>query len=512
MGTETDVCLILEGTYPYVAGGVSTWVHQLISSLKEFSFSLAVILPDKASEREIKYPIPENIIEIREVYLHDLKLPDEYNNKIVKEAWRDLEHFHTCQRNSDKLIFFESIFKHFFKQDTRRISPENILHTKEAWNILSKLYQEKANDESFLDYFWTVRFIHLPIFKILTSELPEACVYHTVSTGYAGLMAVIGKLKYQRPLFLTEHGIYTRERRIEISRADWIYEKDIHQVKVLKSQSRFKELWNNMFTTLSKICYEYSDIIITLFQGNQTCQLDDGADPNKMMIIPNGVDVEIYQALIREKKEEPDEFVIGFMGRVVSIKDVKTFIRACKGVADVVNKLKVYIMGPTDEEEAYYEECLKLTELLGMDKIIEFTGKVNVIEYYPKIDILVLTSISEAQPLVILEANCMGIPVVATDVGACRELLYGSTYEDTLLGKSGFITGVTNSKEIADAIIKIWKSKDLREKMGEAGKRRVAQFYNKKDLDNKYRELYNQYKKYKSIKISRQFINGGDRI
>lgn len=165
----------------------------------------------------------------------------------------------------------------------------------------------------------------------------------------------------------------------------------------------------------------------------------------------------------------------------------------------MVMKLKAYIMGPIDEEEAYYEECLKLTEFLGLKKIIQFTGKINVKEYYPKIDVLVLTSISEAQPLVILEANCMGIPVVATDVGACRELLYGGTDSDKTLGKSGFIAEITNSQEIANAIIRIWKSRDLQEKMGEAGKKRVAQFYNKTDLDNKYRKLYEHYRAFNPL-------------
>ena len=55
-------------------------------------------------------------------------------------------------------------------------------------------------------------------------------------------------------------------------------------------------------------------------------------------------------------------------------------------------------------------------------------------EYYRKIDLLVLTSISEAQPLVILEANCAGIPVVASDVGSCRELIEGRTHNDRLIG------------------------------------------------------------------------------
>ena len=57
MKPKTDICLLLEGTYPYVTGGVSSWVHQLISSLQEFTFSLVVILPNKNFSQEAKYPV-----------------------------------------------------------------------------------------------------------------------------------------------------------------------------------------------------------------------------------------------------------------------------------------------------------------------------------------------------------------------------------------------------------------------------------------------------------------------
>ncbi len=494
MKPKTDICLLLEGTYPYVTGGVSSWVHQLISSLQEFTFSLVVILPNKNFPQEAKYPVPQNVAEIKQVYLHDYELPRGTSGKLEKSSWQNLEKFHRNPAGKEENYSFESLYRDFFNPDSRGIAPAKILNAKESWEILKKLYREKAQDESFIDYFWTFRFMHVPIFKILSTDLPDARLYHTVSTGYAGLLAVTGKLRYNRPILLTEHGIYTRERRIEISRADWIYEKDPDQIKIRRSQSRFKDLWNNMFVSLSELCYDYADSIVTLFGGNQEYQLQDGADARKMMLIPNGVDVESYERLQREEKPDPEELVLGLMGRVVPIKDVKTFIRACKVVANTVLKFKVYIMGPTDEDQTYYEECVKLVELLGLNKIIEFTGRVDVREYYPKIDILALTSISEAQPLVILEANCMGIPVVSTDVGACRELLYGRTAEDRALGKSGFIAGITNSDEIGQAILRISESGGLRKRMGEAGKKRVAQFYNKTSLDNKYRKLYQHYK------------------
>ena len=51
---------------------------------------------------------------------------------------------------------------------------------------------------------------------------PEADVYHSISTGYGGILATLGSLTYDKPLFLTEHGIYTREREEELLRAKWV--------------------------------------------------------------------------------------------------------------------------------------------------------------------------------------------------------------------------------------------------------------------------------------------------
>ncbi len=493
MKRKTDICLLLEGAYPYVSGGVSSWVHGLVSSLAEFTFSLAVILPDDSFSFEQKYDMPANVRDIRHIFLHEHKLPSGHAGKLPEGAWQEVAQFHTCPVGALKWNALHSVYRNFFNSMTRGFSPDAVMNAKEAWDILKNLYLKNASEASFIDYFWTFRFMHMPIFKVLTSELPEASVYHTVSTGYAGLLAAVAKMKTGRPVILTEHGIYTRERRFEVSRADWIYEAQDRRMKVQRSQSRFKALWNKMFGTLSKICYENADAIITLFEGNQMYQLQDGAPASKVRIVPNGIDIEAFSQIKREEKADPEQLVLGFMGRVVSIKDVKTFIRACKAVAESIHNLKVYIMGPTDEEPGYYQECVKLVQFLGLKNMVEFTGKVDVKSYYAKIDILALTSISEAQPLVILEANCLGLPVVATDVGACRELLYGRTNEDIALGRSGLIAGITDSEDIAKSIVRIWRSPKMRAEMGEAGRQRVARFYNRTDLHNDYRQLYEQY-------------------
>ena len=65
-----DVCLILEGTYPFVSGGVATWIHQLVSAMTDVRFSILSISPYPNPRREYKFAIPPNVVDIQDVYLH----------------------------------------------------------------------------------------------------------------------------------------------------------------------------------------------------------------------------------------------------------------------------------------------------------------------------------------------------------------------------------------------------------------------------------------------------------
>jgi glycosyltransferase involved in cell wall biosynthesis len=124
---------------------------------------------------------------------------------------------------------------------------------------------------------------------------------------------------------------------------------------------------------------------------------------------------------------------------------------------------------------------------------ITFTGRINVLELYRELDVVVLTSISEAQPLVILEANCCGIPCVATEVGSCRELLYGRTPADMNIGQSGYVTPLSDPQATASAVVRLLTNSELRRQMGLNGRERVKRYYNIEDLNFMYNEIYQKY-------------------
>jgi glycosyltransferase involved in cell wall biosynthesis len=135
-----------------------------------------------------------------------------------------------------------------------------------------------------------------------------------------------------------------------------------------------------------------------------------------------------------------------------------------------------------------------------MNEKLKFFGKVDVREYYPKLDVFVLTSISEGQPLTILEAMAVGVPSVSTRVGSCEELINGRTEEDVALGPAGLVTNIGKPRETADAIFKIISDKELHDQMVESGYKRVDKYYREDSLIEKYRRLYKDYAAKSAVK------------
>lgn len=487
---KADVCLILEGTYPYVTGGVSGWAHELIQEQSHLSFHLLAIVPRDA-ELELKYQLPSNVVGLTTVRLNDLPEGDAtsgINAKRMHSQLRDP----IASLTSKKPMELEELKKviQALASAPGQVGTETLLDHEEAWNQLLALYEATYPDQSFLDYFWSHRAIVGGLYSMLLAPLPQADIYHAMSTGYAGLLAARAKVETGRAVIITEHGIYTNERRIEVTSADWLEATASKALTIDKPRRDLRDMWIDSINNFSKVAYQASDHIITLFKGNQTPQIEDGADINKMSIIPNGVDLKRFGTLTHRRQASP---TIALIGRVVPIKDIKTYIRACALLRQYAPDLKAYIIGPTDEDKQYYQECVNLVQLLGIENNVIFTGHARVEEYIPNIDLLVLTSVSEAQPLVILEAGAAGIPIVATDVGACRELLEGTEDESPKLGLGGIVTPLSSPAATAEAIYALLSDNDLYDAASKALKERIANYYNLASLHQSYRNLYAQY-------------------
>ena len=223
-----------------------------------------------------------------------------------------------------------------------------------------------------------------------------------------------------------------------------------------------------------------------LYDHARKLQIELGCPAEKIRVTPNGINVEALAGLPGKTEEEQQFINAGAVLRVTPIKDVKTMIQAFAFAKKRVKNMKLWIMGPADEDEKYAKECYDLVESLGV-KDVEFTGRVNVRDYLGKMDFTLLTSISEGQPLTILESYAAHKPVITTDVGNCRELIYGN--EDGF-GDAGILTHIMNIEEIAHAMVNMSINEENRKRMGEAGYKRVNAFYRIDQMKDVYREIY----------------------
>ena len=221
----------------------------------------------------------------------------------------------------------------------------------------------------------------------------------------------------------------------------------------------------------------------------------DGAPPRKLRVIPNGVDVErIEQRVAAARAQAPPRngFTVGFIGRVSPIKDVPTLIDAAALAAPRIPGLRVRIMGPMDEDLAYARRCTEHAARVAPG-IVSFDGPVDIAAGLAACDVVVLTSISEAQPLVILEAFAAGLPVVATQVGAVPELLFGAPGEDAELGAAGIVTPIGAPAATAAAFEALASSPERCAELGAVGRRRVRSYYRSTDMIRAYRETYEEH-------------------
>ena len=492
--SRPDVTLLLEGTYPYVAGGVSTWVHQILNAYPDRRFSLLHISPHAGAYDKPHFKVPTNVVGLQEVHCRGAEptgrrgairaepLPP---RKTASRVLSAIGRMHLSDQVDDALLADLA---------ASDLSIPELLHGEATFGLVRELYEQLSPGAPFIDFFWHFRAMHIPMLRLLAGGCPDADVFHAVSTGYAGLVGAVQSYKTGRPLIVTEHGLYSRERERELSRATWIKDAGERSAVGCSRPSPLRRFWSHYFRMLSRIAYHQAKRLVTLSEANRAKQLVDGADPAKIEVVPNGVrfvdkPAAPAPAPITVAPPVAGRMRVGFVGRVVPIKDVITLVRAVALAVEEVD-LEVWIIGPQEEDAAYAARCRALCTSLGLDEIIKFLGPQPVSELYPQLDVVLLTSLSEGQPLVILEAYAAGVPVIATDVGACRELVEGGGDADRRLGPSGICTRVANPASTAAALRTLAKHPELRAAMGRAGLARVTARYQLQQVVASYDTLY----------------------
>lgn len=493
---QADITLLLEGTYPYMRGGVSAWVHQLIHGFPEYTFALVFIGGHPDHYGEMSYELPKHVVHLETHFVHlHTHRPPVRGIKGKHDFFQCLKAFHeairarSIQGEDDALL---STLMDALVNDPAGLQAQ-FLFSEEAWEYVGEMFRTHCTDPSFVEYFWAVREVHAPLWLLgqVAAQLIPSRLYHTVSTGYAGFLGALLHHKTGKPLILSEHGIYTKERKIDVFQMNWLSDNRLAFEKGTQQVGYFQNLLIRFFETLGRMCYQAADPIVSLYEVNRNRQIVDGADPIRTCVIPNGIPVQRFQPLRAIRPFQPPP-VLGLIGRVVPIKDIKTFIRAMRTVANQMPEAEGWIVGPQDEDAEYVEECQNLVQSLGLTGTVKFLGFQKMEDVFPNIGLLVLSSISEALPLVVLEAFAAGVPVITTDVGACRQLVLGEGLNGDSCGAAGAVVGMADAKGLAHAALDLLLNQEKWFSAQEAGIKRVETFYTETEMLERYRSLYTQ--------------------
>jgi glycosyltransferase involved in cell wall biosynthesis len=360
-----DVCLVLEGSYPDLTGGVSEWVDRLVRGLDDMSFAVAHLSEEGDPVSEPAYARPSNVADI---------------TRIVLDPERDDPPAEVC------------------------------------------------------------------------AALPEARVYHALSTGAAGAAAGWAAAERGRPFLLSEHGLAWHEASLGIVGCKPHRNPSRSTPHELRRRA-------SAVAAMARDAYAAADVVTSVCAVNARAQIAAGAARERSLVIPNPAPA----APTANSAAGDGPFRVGLVGRVVAIKDVATFLHAAAIVASELPACEFAVIGPLNHEPEYAHACRRLATELEIGDQVTFTGETDPAPWYPRLDAVALTSISEAQPLVLLEAMAVGRPVVATAVGGCPELVAGA----------GLLVPPRDPAATAGALLRLAADPPLRARLGAAGRKRA---------------------------------------
>lgn len=498
---KADVLLLLEGTFPYVLGGVSVWVANLIQKMPEVTFA-GVFLggAEEMYPKGIQFTLPDNLVHFESHFLFDAEKDISSNKefKVKKKGIGEhLEFIHDGFSSLRKNVPGNKcpVFGNNKEIDEILFNSQFLLKSKNSWDFILKKYNELSSEPSFIDYFWTVRNIHEPfsvLYKVLRS-IPEVKLIHSPSTGYAGMLGALIHQYRGTPFITTEHGIYTRERYLELLDTS-LFKLPAVIDRIDNNYSYLQMMWMNLFESFSRMSYANSNYVTSLYDAARSIQIASGSKPEKTRVIPNGINISRFKIDLESKKASAGESkVVALVGRLVRIKSTVDFITAMSVVSQKCDHVEGWVCYAGAEEQEYIDECMQLAEHLNLGEKLKFIENKAMVELLPQIDVLVLSSISEAMPLTVLEAFAGGVPVVCSNVGSCSELIFGRGEEDIAIGPAGIIVPPSQVDKLAEGIIKLTTDSSLYAACSEAGLKRVKKYYDEDMMVDAYYALYKEF-------------------
>lgn len=214
-----------------------------------------------------------------------------------------------------------------------------------------------------------------------------------------------------------------------------------------------------MYKWVERILAYFCDKIVCISDAERESALREKiCNPDKLQVIYNGIDLEEINSTVPIKRIElgipNDAFVVGMVGRLSKQKAPDTFVKAAKLIKEAIPNAYFLMVGDGELRNQIED----MIQQYGLDSSFLITGWVdNPITYMKIMDVGMLLSRWEGFGLVLPEYMACDVPIVATNVDAIPNIIKNE--------KNGLLIKKDNYKLSAEAVIKIFKNKKLRQKL-----------------------------------------------
>jgi glycosyltransferase involved in cell wall biosynthesis len=481
-----SVLLTTEESYPYHQGDVGTWCHSLTKQLSEVDFTLLSVT--RHPYLAPLYPLAPNVQDVIDVPWSGMEDPAEYGNHAslpdyLRRRWSmtgdDVE--------QDYLPHFER-FLHEVANPTMPARGLGLtllqmhLHLRyydyactqaypAVWSTFVRVMQEEWRgayplepSPTFAELAGAWRQVHRLLMP-LSIDLPRYDVTHSAAAAFCGLPCIMARLRHHTPYLLTEHGVYLRERYLDLER---------------ETKSLFVRWFlSRLINAVVDVNYAFADQISPVCKYNTRWEQWRGVDSARIRIIYNGADPRQYRPAPRAADARP---TVVSIGQIAPLKGQADLIEAAALVRRAVPNVEFRFYGAAGDEE-YYRQCRDLAVALGLQDTVVFAG---IAEDLPsalqQAHVVALSSVSDGLPSSVVEAMLSEAAVVATNVGGASEAL----------GETGLLVPPRDPVAMAEAIATLLRAPDSCRRLGEHARKRATHWFSEERFAGAYRSSYNR--------------------
>lgn len=309
----------------------------------------------------------------------------------------------------------------------------------------------------------------LELWRVLRRERPDVLHTHNPKPGVYG--RIIGRMAGVPIVINTVHGLYATPDD------PWTRRTGVYAAEAVASRFSDAELIQNPED----------------FELMRRLRLT-----RRARLVGNGVDLERFdpdrftnaerRAVRKELGVEPNQLVVGTVGRLVAEKGYRELFAAVRRLDPSRYVLVVIGAEDPDKRDALSKDLLARARADG----VRFLGhRDDVDALYAAMDVFVLASHREGYPRAAMEAAAMGLPVVATDIRGCREVVQP--------GQNGLLVPPRDASSIADSIARLGNSAGLRAAMGGAGRALARDRFDERNVARIVLDTYGEVAERKGI-------------